>query len=203
MSESSQHLGGRVPLFEPQALTAPQRTVYDTMDEKMVPWAEAAGFQAKLQDGRFIGPFNSILLSPKIAASFLALQEAEQAQTSLSERVRQVVILTVGAVWQCDYERYAHSAVARAAGFSEKTIRALAQGLEDGELNETERLTQRFTRQVMTEHQVSEELYSQAVTTLGAQGIVDLIFLAGCYVTVSSVLNAFKVPVPEDDGRRP
>ena len=197
MSESLQSLGGRVPLFDPHTLTAPQQTVYDIVNTKMVPWAESAGFKAKLEDGKLIGPFNTILLSPEIAGSFLALQESEQEHTSLSERVRQVVILTVGAVWKSDYERYAHSAVARKAGFSEKTIAALAQATEAEELSETEKIAQRFTWQLTAEHQISEELYSQAVASFGAPGIVDLIFLAGCYDTVSSLLNAFRVPVPQ------
>ena len=127
MSESSQTLGGRVPLLDPQELTAAQQAVYETLNTKMVPWAEAAGFQAKLDDGKLVGPFNTILLSPEIAASFLALQASEQEHTSLSERVRQVVILTVGAVWKCDYERYAHVTVAREAGLSENIVSALAQ----------------------------------------------------------------------------
>lgn len=196
MAIPSENLGGRLALFDPQTLTAPQRAVYDTINRKMIPWAEAAGFQAKLEDGRLIGPFNTILLSPEIGASFLALQEAEQAHTSLSKRVREVVILTVGAVWKSDYERYAHTAVARKTGLPEKTIHALAEGAEDDELSEAEELAQRFTRHIMAEHQIAEELYAQALHTFGVQGIADLIFLAGCYVTVSSLLNAFRVPVP-------
>lgn len=197
MSESLEGLGGRVPLFDPQKLTASQRAVYDTINTKMVPWAESAGFKARLEDGKLIGPFNTILLSPEIGGSFLALQGAEQEHTSLSKRVREVVILTVGAVWKSDYERYAHSAVARKAGLSEKAIASLAQGTEAEELSEDEKIAQRFTWQLTAEHQISDELYSEAVATFGAQGIVDLIFLAGCYDTVSSLLNAFRVPVPQ------
>lgn len=197
MSESSQNLGGRVPLLDPQELTAAQQAVYETLNTKMVPWAEAAGFQAKLDDGKLVGPFNTILLSPEIAASFLALQASEQEHTSLSERVRQVVILTVGAVWKCDYERYAHATVAREAGLSENIVSALAQGSDVEGLSATERLAQRVTWQLTAEYRLSAELYAEAVSALGARGIVDLIFLAGCYQSISSLLNAFQVPVPQ------
>lgn len=197
MSESSKNLGGRIALYDPQELTAAQQAVYETIDTKMVPWAEAAGFQAKLDDGKLVGPFNTILLSPEIAASFLALQASEQEHTSLSERVRQVVILTVGAVWKCDYERYAHAAVARKAGFSEEIVSALSEGSNVEGLSATERLAQRVTWQLTAEHGLSVELYSEAVSALGARGLVDLIFLAGCYQSISSLLNAFEVPVPK------
>ena len=53
---------------------------------------------------------NPALLNPAIAAPFLDLQFAEQVHTSLSGWVREIVTLAVGAVWQADYEPYAHLA---------------------------------------------------------------------------------------------
>ncbi len=197
MSEVKQSLGGRLPLFKPNELTPSQKTAYDDMTRTMVPWAAAAGFKAKLESGELIGPFNTILASPELGSAFLSLQGAEQKHTSLNERLRQVVILTVGAVWQCDYERYAHSAVARKAGLSKEAISALAQGDPEESLSETERIAQQFTRQLTAKHGIDDELYSQALSVFGERGIVDLIVLAGCYDTVSSLLNAFKVPAPQ------
>ena len=197
MSDSSQKLGGRLPLFDPKALTQSQKVLYDSMNKKMVPWAELSGFKASLDDGRMIGPFNSILASPEIATSFLALQASEQEHTSLNERVRQVVILTVGAVWKSDYERYAHSAVAQKSGLSEDAIGALIHGEAAEGLTQDERVAQRFTRQLTEFHQIDDELYAEAAAAFGVRGIVDLIVLSGCYDTVSSLLNAFRVPVPQ------
>src|SRR6478672_1317288 len=101
-------------------------------------------FQSKLEDGRFIGPFNPILFSPAISSSFLELQETEQKNTSLNQRVRQVVILAVGAVWKSNYELYAHSAAARKAGISEDAIRALTTGGLPEELSDQEKIAQRY-----------------------------------------------------------
>jgi 4-carboxymuconolactone decarboxylase len=128
MADDLERLGGRLPLFKPDALTAEQRCLHDDMTASWAPWADKAGFQAKLPDGRWIGPFNPLLLSPVLSQAFLHLQSVEKKGTSLSERVRQVVILTVGAVWGCDYERYAHAAAAREAGLSSAAIEALSAG---------------------------------------------------------------------------
>src|ERR1700739_3126841 len=67
-------------------------------------------------------------LQPLDFVEFLDLQETEQKNTSLSQRVRQVVILAVGAVWKSKYELYAHAAAARKAGISEDAIRMLTTG---------------------------------------------------------------------------
>ena len=197
MSVQSNGLGGRVPLLAPEELTSAQRQTYDLMNGTMMPWAEKAGFKSKTEDGKLIGPFNGFLFSPEITARFVALQEAEQKYTTLTERERQVVILTVGAVWKSDYERYAHSAVARKSGLSHAATHALAAGHPAEDLSDKERLAQRFTQRITAAHQVDDELYKDAEAVFGKQGIVDIVHLAGCYDTISSLLNVFQVPVPE------
>ena len=74
MADDLERLGGRLPLFKPDALTAEQRDLYDDMSVNWAPWADKAGFQAKLPDGRWIGPFNPLLLSPVLSQAFLHLQ---------------------------------------------------------------------------------------------------------------------------------
>ena len=102
MSDQTDTLGGRLPLADPATLNPAQREIFDRMATRIVPWANDAQFQSTAEDGRLLGPFNPALLNPAIAAPFLDLQFAEQVHTSLSARVREVVILTVGAVWQAD-----------------------------------------------------------------------------------------------------
>lgn len=68
------------------------------------------------------------MLHPVVAAKFWGFSSAEQSHTSLSERVREVVILAVGAVWRADYELYAHPALARKAGISQQAVTRLANG---------------------------------------------------------------------------
>src|ERR1700722_17152823 len=128
MSVKTEMLGGRLPLLDPQALSIGQKEIYDRVNTTMIPWADGAHFQSKTDDGRLIGPFNPILFSPDISARFLELHDVEEKHTSLSERVRQVVILAVGVVWKSDYELYAHTAAAREAGISEPEIQTPAIG---------------------------------------------------------------------------
>ena len=197
MAKELDHLGGRTALIEPDALTASQRKLYDYIETHMIPWAERSGFQGKLPDGRLIGPFNLVLLSPEIGQAFLELQGVKGRSTSLSPRVREVVILTVGAVWRCDYERYAHAAVAKAADLSSTAITALVQGDATSKLDEDENVARRFARALTADHEVDDVLFEQARSKFGEKGIVDLIMLAGCYGMISSLLNAFQVPAPQ------
>lgn len=187
-------LGGRLPLVDRESLAPAQRDLYDHMMEIVVPWADSAGFVACTDDGRFVGPFNPALLNPAIGSAFLELQFTEHARTSLSQRARQVVILTVGAVWRAPYELYAHSAVGRHAGISDEAVRTLAAGELPQDLSELEALAHRVARALSVEHAVDDALYRQAEMLLGAEGIMDIVVLVGLYHTVCAILNAFAIP---------
>ena len=197
MNDEASSLGGRLPLLKPADLNHEQRKFYDLLNAKTVPWADAAGFQANAEDGALIGPFNAMLYSPQIGTASMQYLSAEQDHTALTPRVREVVILTVGAVWQAAYELYAHTAVGRKAGLDEVSIRALAAGEAATEtLSIEESAAHEFTRALATEHRVDSELYKRTVELFGAKGVVDMIHLAGNYMTVSALLNTFEVPAP-------
>ncbi|MGI4884862.1 MAG: carboxymuconolactone decarboxylase family protein [Janthinobacterium lividum] len=196
MAISEDSLGGRLPLLAPAALDADQQKLYDALLAKTVPWANESGFQAATADGRVIGPFNAMLRSPRISQAMLALTNAEGEFTALSERVRQVVILTVGALWRADYELYAHAAVGAQAGFDAATVGALVAGQKPAALAADESLAYDIAHSLTATHQLAPALYAQAVATFGEKGVVDLIYLAGHYMIISGLLNTFAVPAP-------
>src|SRR6185295_9849789 len=128
MTIHSDALGGRLPLPDPTDFVGAQRELFDKMTSTVAPWASDTGFRSTTDDGRFIGPFNPALLNPAMTSASAELLLGEREHTSLSPRLREVVILAVGAVWQSEYELYAHSAAARKAGIADDAVRLLASG---------------------------------------------------------------------------
>ena len=189
-------LGGRLPLYDGEALNPAQKQLYDWLMNVAVPWAEDAKFEARTETGRLIGPFNAALLTPAISSAFIELAVAEQKNTSLGKRSREVIILTVGAVWQAPYELYAHCAVARHVGLSDDAVRTLADGGLPKDLTAAEAVVHRVARALSLEHRLDEALYREAEALLGADGIMETATLTGIYHTVCAILNAFKIPAP-------
>jgi 4-carboxymuconolactone decarboxylase len=190
-------LGGRLPLLAQGDLSSDaQKQLYERMRTHQVPWAEQHNFVAMTDDEKLIGPFNPLLYSPGVGAGFLDFEAAEDQSTSLDERVRQVVILSVGSVWKGDYEMYAHDAIARQAGFSSETIQALETGEVANELTDREHLAQAFALRLTSEHSVDSALYERAELAFGRQGLVDIALLIGRYLTVCTLLNGFEIPRP-------
>lgn len=198
MVTSDKSLGGRLPLLKPDSLSSGQEKLYDQLKATMVPWAKHAGFKAETDEEELIGPFNPMLRSPEIATALMGVTQTEQQHTSLSAKVREVVILTTGAVWQAAYELYAHTAVAEKAGFDDATIQALVAGQKPDGLSEKEALAYDFTYSLVATHQVNPDLYRRVLEAFEEKGMVDMIALLGQYMTISAVLNTFAVPVPAE-----
>jgi 4-carboxymuconolactone decarboxylase len=196
MSDHSDALGGRLPLANPTDLVGAQRELFDKMTSAVVPWADDTGFHSTTDDGRFIGPFNPALLNPAMTSLSAELILGEWQHTSLSARVREVVILAVGAVWQSEYELYAHSAAARKAGIPDDAVRVLASGGIPDDLSKDEKIAAELTRQLSTTHRVDETLYRQAENSFGTKGLTDIATLVGIYQTVCTTLNLFEIPAP-------
>ena len=197
-NDNDSSLGGRLPLLAESELSGAQSTLYEAMNKDLIPWAKKSGFQASTEDGRLVGPFNPLLFSPSVGQGFLESLAAERKHTSLNAKEREVLILSVGAVWQSAYELYAHTAVAEKAGLEPATIEALAAGRTPEELSDEQRVAHEFARSLSATHQIAPELYARAEETFGRAGIVDMVHLTSLYMGTSALLNAFAVPVPSE-----
>jgi len=194
--ETNNALGGRLPLLAPDDLDRSQRKLYDKLQDTLVVWAKQAGFQAETADERLIGPFNPMLRSPAVSQGFLEALDAETKHTTLSKKIRQVIILTVGGVWQAAYELYAHAAVGEQAGLGQPAIATLAAGQTPANLAPDELAAHEFTRRLTSEYRVPEDVYQHALDHFGEEGVVNMIYLASNYMSTCALLNAFAVPTP-------
>jgi 4-carboxymuconolactone decarboxylase len=196
LSKETSALGGRLPLLRPEDLSADQASLYDLIMKQFVPALKGGNLQSSTSDGRLIGPFNPLLYSPEMSSAFLDFQLAEAKSTSLDARVRQVVILTVGAVWKAPYEIYAHATVTRKLGFSEDDISKLSAGQSPKSLSGAERIALQYATQLTTSHFIDDDLFAVAKNTFGLKGLVDMAQLIGAYHLVCAILNSFAIPAP-------
>ena len=196
MSDETQTGTDRLPLLTPDALNPEQKKVHDRMMTDQIPWANKAGFEAATPDGRLLGPFNTLLYAPEVGQAYLDYFTQEKKNTSLSERVHEIVILAVGAAWNSAYELYAHEAVGKSVGLPEEAVKMLAAGQVPGGLSEPEESAYAFAHQLAAARRVDPPTYARAKAAFGDKGLVDIVMLVGLYLTTCAALNAFEVPVP-------
>ena len=194
-NESPGVLGGRLPLISVGGFDRDQRDFYRQLQGTFKE-NRRRGFVPTDDNGRAIGPYNAFLHRPTLGDGYAQWSAAERRGTSLSERVREVVILTVGAAWQASYETYAHSAWARSVSVEEEVVDMIIDDRVGTSLAEPELSAHRFTRELVRTRRIASETYAQCKSRFGEDGVVDMVHLIGLYLATSVFLNAFEVPVP-------
>jgi 4-carboxymuconolactone decarboxylase len=186
----------RLPHLRPDELSEEQRTLYD----EITCGPRSAGpqlFALTDPEGRLNGPFNAMLLSPRLGRALQALGSAIRYGADMSARVREIAILVVASAWDSDFERYAHEAVGRAAGLSEAEIRALREGSDPGLADPVERASWEVVRALVDQDDLDDQRYTKARGVLGEGALFDLSTLVGYYATLALQLRVFRVTAPE------
>ncbi|MEW9515493.1 carboxymuconolactone decarboxylase family protein [Streptomyces tubercidicus] len=151
-----------------------------------------AGCTAALPDGRFIGPFNALLRTPRIARPLLEWAQA-LTRAGIPADVREVVILTVAAHWRAEYALYAHTAAAEKADLPGPAIASLLHA--PCGLRPDAELAHRLATALVRGHRVADGLYDEAAAAFGKNTRIALVNLVG----PAGLLACFQVPAPSPD----
>jgi 4-carboxymuconolactone decarboxylase len=173
----------RIPDLDPAEMSTEQRTVYDAI---------ATGPRKGVR-----GPLAVWLHRPELARHAQALGRYCRYETMLPPRLSELAILTLARIWGAEYEWYAHQPIAIKAGVSPEIAEAIRIGQPPHFAHADEALIHEFIVTLHRDRKVDDALYSRAVAVLSAQGVVDLVGIAGYYTLISMTINVFQVPIPE------
>jgi 4-carboxymuconolactone decarboxylase len=144
------------------------------------------------------GPFIPLLRSPELMDRLQKVGEYLRFQSSLEQRISELIMLIVSRDWTQHFEWFVHVPLGRKAGISEDTVAALAEGRRPSGMSEDEELAYDFCVELLRNKGVSETTYRRAVMKFGENGVIDMIGVAGYFTTVSMVMNVAHSP-PSDD----
>ncbi len=147
-------------------------------------------------EGGLHGPFNAWLHAPAIGRNLSRLGTSLRFEMSLERRLIELAIITVGARWESEFEWFAHSTMALAAGVDQSTIDAIGAGETPTLTLDDERVVYDVAHQLVRDGRLDAETYGAAVELLGETQMVELVSLCGYYTLISFTLNAFDVPLP-------
>ena len=179
----------RLPLIGPADMTADQANLYG----RLVSDERRGGPKAMLaQDcgGGLAGPFNAFLLSPELGDSLQSLGRELRFGGQLSDRVREIAILTVAAARGSEFEWNAHVRLGRRAGLTDEEIDGIAAGAATLDAA-PERVAYRLAQAMVIEREVADELYEAAIGQFGAEGVFELSVLVGYYDLLALQMRVF------------
>ena len=168
----------RVPAITREQLKAEDQPIYDEI-------AAARGGAR--------GPYPVLLHVPKLAARVAATSSYVRFESDLPNALKEVVILATAREMDAQYEYTAHARLAREAGVSEGTIRAIAHGTAPQDLSGDEELVVSYTQALLRDHKVPDAIFNAVKDRFGIQRTIELTVLIGHYVLVGHVLAAFDV----------
>jgi 4-carboxymuconolactone decarboxylase len=147
------------------------------------------------------GPLAIWMHRPELAARAQDLGRYCRYDTSLDPRLSELAILTMARHWGAEYEWAAHKPEALKAGLSPDVIEAIRVRTAPDFADAEERVVHAVCRAVLETRELSDALYAEAIETLGAERLVDLVGVLGYYTLISMTLNVFRVP--PTDGTAP
>jgi 4-carboxymuconolactone decarboxylase len=185
-----------MPPIKPSDLSDEQRELDEharrIMNGQRVP------FTSTDEHGALVGPFPVMLRFPGLARPLLEWFTTVTNGSVLPARVREVAILTTGARYGAAYELYSHSRVAAAVGLSDRVVAGLVAGQRPSGLTPEEAVAHDVAAGLYAGAPLPGALYRAAVGCFGEAGTAELVFLIAQYASISLVLNAYDVPLPED-----
>lgn len=190
----------RLPLFPPDALDAEQRALY----EAILGGKRATGHVGvalTTPEGALVGPFNAMLLSPKVGNAVQRLGEQVRFESVLQPQVKELLILLVAAETRSPFEWYAHEAIARLQGMAESRIGEIHARRKPAALTAHEEAAWNIGRELLVADEVSDETFAAGAAVLGQRGVFEVAVLIGYYRMIAGILAAFAVAVPQATAR--
>jgi 4-carboxymuconolactone decarboxylase len=184
-------MGDRLAKLIPAELDDAQRVLYDAI----TGGPRASGtqhFPLTDANGGLEGPFNAMLLSPAVGGPLQALGAALRYHSNLPDDMREIAILVVAQVWDCEFERYAHEAIARSIGLDEPVLAALREGRFTDLDPADRRLVATTTAALAGPGDLDDQQFAAARDLLGPPGLFDLTTLVGYYATLALQLRVLR-----------
>ena len=130
---------------------------------------------------------------PKLYPPRQILSEYIRTKSTLSPRVREMLILRIG--WRCRsaYEWAAHAPAGRRAGLTDDQVRMLARSGYEG-WNAADAAIVRAADELFADDAISDATWKTLDDQFDERQLLDVLITTGGYRMVSMVLNTFGVP---------
>lgn len=150
--------------------------------------------------GRLINVYKLLLHSPALADAWFALNNAVRWETSLSGRLRELVIIRIGLICDAAYILRQHiPKLATAEGVTERECEALRDCRHFSGFSDSERAALSYADAVTSQVQCSASEFAVLKTHFNERQIVELTVLIGAYNMHARVLNALELDLEQPE----
>ncbi|MEU6558159.1 carboxymuconolactone decarboxylase family protein [Nocardia nova] len=135
---------------------------------------------------------------PALAKAFLTFNGHLLYGSTLSERTRELLVLRVAAVRECDYEWAQHAILAKIAGIPEEEIRKVRETARDEEWDAIDKALLSAADELLSDGVVGADTWQVLAGEFDENQLMDIVFTIGTYDMLAMALRSFGVE-PEPD----
>jgi len=143
-----------------------------------------------------IGPYSLLLHMPEMAQKLEALRLCLRDEASLSQKLQELVMISVAREMSCGFIWYAHAAAARKAGVRDDIVDNVREKRALTTLDPEEQTVVDFTRELLQTRKVSQATFDAATARFGQRGTMTLTNLIACYAVLAYNMNTYELEAP-------
>lgn len=139
--------------------------------------------------------------APSCQPGYRLLSQAIFAKLDIPPKERELIVLAVAHLEQCQYEWVQHVQIARDMGISESQIDALAAGqFQANVFTDRERALFEFTRQTVKQVRVNDDAFHAVSAFYSSRQLVEMLFTIGSYMMLARIMEVAQLEVDDIQG---
>ena len=173
----------RIPLVSREQIADKEKAAYDA-------------FMLSRANRPNVGPYTLLLHMPEMAQRLEALRTYLRDEASLSQKLQEIVMISVAREMSCAFIWYAHAAAARKAGVRDDIVDGIRERRALANLDPEEQTVVDFTRELLQNRKVSRPTFEAATARFGQRGTMTLTNLIACYAVLAYNMNTYELEAP-------
>jgi 4-carboxymuconolactone decarboxylase len=133
---------------------------------------------------------------PEMAQRLETLRTYLRDEASLSQKLQELVMISVARELGCAFIWYAHAAPARQAGLRDDIVDNIRERRPLTNLAPDEQTVVDFTRELLQQRKVSRPTFDAATARFGQRGVMTLTNLIACYAVLAYNMNTYELEAP-------
>jgi 4-carboxymuconolactone decarboxylase len=173
----------RIPLVTRDQIVEKEKPAYDA-------------FMLSRANRPNIGPYSLLAHMPEVAQKVEALRVYLRDEASLSQKLQELVMISVAREMSCAFIWYAHAAAARKAGIRDVVVDGIREKRTLTNLDPEEQVVVDFTGELLQHRKVSRATFDAATARFGPRGTMTLTNLIACYAVLAYNMNTYELEAP-------
>ncbi|MEV6948991.1 carboxymuconolactone decarboxylase family protein [Streptomyces sp. NPDC051172] len=143
-----------------------------------------------------LNAFRMLSHAPPLTGPTIELGLAVLRESTLSVRVRELVVMAVAAATRCAYGSVQHHPIALNAGVTPEQLAAVAERRADGpEFDESETAALTAAFELVSRHTLSEGTLAALRACFTDRQVIEIVTTTGYYVMLAGLLNGLGVDI--------